>query len=98
MDGKAKLEELVTDVDSWPEWQVTHVSADTIRSVSDAFKAMERERDTLRALIALAHPVMRACGWHLAIASAPQGDGVLEAACTEVEDKFAEALKDPRHE
>jgi hypothetical protein len=65
---------------------------DTIRSISDAFSELERERDDLLALIALARPVMRECGWHLAVAAEPQGDGVLEAACTEIEDKFALAL------
>lgn len=45
-----------------------------------------------RALLIKAHAVMRECGWHLAIATEPQGDGVLEAACTEVEGDFAAFL------
>jgi len=35
---------------------------------------------------------MRECGWQLAISAEPQGDGILEAACTEVEADFADAL------
>lgn len=35
-----------------------------------------------------AHAVMRECGWQLAPASVTSGDGVLEAACAEIEDKF----------
>jgi hypothetical protein len=65
---------------------------DTIRSISDAFSALERERDGLLALIALARSVMRECGWHLAVSAEPRGDGALEAACAEIEEKFATVL------
>jgi hypothetical protein len=65
---------------------------DTIRSISDAFNALERERDGLLALIALARSVMRECSWHLAVSAEPRGDGVLEAACAEIEEKFATVL------
>lgn len=54
------------------------------------------ERDRLRQLIRLAHPVMRECGWHLASAAEPISDGVLEAACSEIEQKFAEELQGVR--
>ena len=53
----------------------------------------EAERDSLRDLMSRAHAVMRACGWQLAIASDPQGEGVLETACTEIEAEFADVLK-----
>lgn len=42
--------------------------------------------------IAEAHAVMRECGWQLAPASATSGDGVLEAACAEIEEKFRAML------
>lgn len=45
-----------------------------------------------RKLIEQAHATMRACGWHLAIGAEIQGDGVLEAACAEIEEKFRAAL------
>ena len=45
-----------------------------------------------RKLLAEAHAAMRACGWHLATAAEPAGDGVLEAACSEIEAAFARLL------
>lgn len=39
-----------------------------------------------------AHAVMRECGWHLAPVSEGASDGVLEAACAEIEDRFAQLL------
>lgn len=38
-----------------------------------------------RKLLAEAHACMRECGWHLAPASAPEGDGVLNLAVAEIE-------------
>jgi hypothetical protein len=35
---------------------------------------------------------MRACGWHQAMEDEPISDGVLEAACTEIEAAFAAML------
>lgn len=55
--------------------------------------ANEARLEALR-LMRLAHAVMRECGWQLAIACEPAGDGVLEAACSEMEADFAEFLKD----
>jgi len=48
MDGKKKLEELVARVEAWPDQVIHSVSNDRIRSISDAFKVMEMERDALR--------------------------------------------------
>ena len=51
--------------------------------------------DTLavpRKLMTEAHAVMRACGWHLAPASATSDDGVIEAAAAEIEGQFAELI------
>lgn len=49
---------------------------------------IERQHD----LMTKAHAVMRECGWQLAISAEPAGDGILEAACTEIEADFAEHL------
>lgn len=46
----------------------------------------------LLALMRKAHAVMLACGWHLAPASDPIGDGTLEAAAAEIEADFRAAL------
>jgi len=43
-------------------------------------------------LLREAFAVMRECGWHLAVAAEPETDGVLEAACTEIHDQFADLL------
>ncbi|GHA15503.1 hypothetical protein GCM10007989_07850 [Devosia pacifica] len=68
-------------------------------SVRDKFDALEAKLTRAEAalaeaekLIELAHPTMRACGWQLAINAEPEGDGVLEAACTEIEAKFEDYL------
>lgn len=37
--------------------------------------------------------VMRECGWQNATKYKPQSDGILEAACTEIEGKFSELLE-----
>lgn len=55
-------------------------------------EAAETRVKALEALMHKAHAVMRECGWQLAISAEPQGDGILEAACTEVEADFADAL------
>lgn len=55
-------------------------------------EAAEAEVARLMALMRTARAVMRECGWHLAAAAEPNGDGVLEMACTEVEADFASAL------
>lgn len=64
-------------------------SLDQERSRAEAAEARVKE---LEALMHKAHAVMRKCGWQLAISAEPQGDGILEAACTEVEADFADAL------
>jgi hypothetical protein len=43
-------------------------------------------------LLSEAHACMRETGWHLATAGDVQGDGVLQAAVTEVEGQFAAML------
>lgn len=58
--------------------------------------ALEAENEWLRALMRKAHAAMRECGWQLAVGCEPQGDGILEAACTEIEADFADALSDAR--
>lgn len=60
-------------------------NSENCRAISDL---IERQHD----LMTKAHAVMRACGWQLAIGAEPQSDGVLEAACTEIEAEFAEHL------
>lgn len=40
----------------------------------------------------LSHGVMRECGWQIALASEPEGDGVLQAAATECYDKLLAAI------
>lgn len=48
----------------------------------------------LMRLIRLAHPVMRECGWQFAPACAAEGsDGILEAACAEIEEEFGDMLR-----
>jgi hypothetical protein len=39
-----------------------------------------------------AHAVMRECAWQLAVGAEPAGDGILEAACSELEADFREFL------
>lgn len=56
--------------------------------------ALKAENERLIRLIRLAHPVMRECGWQLAPACAAEGsDGILEAACAEIEEEFGAALR-----
>ena len=55
---------------------------------------IEDENERLRVMMTTAHAVMRACGWHLALAGEISGDGVIEAAVGEVEADFADALQD----
>jgi hypothetical protein len=64
-----------------------------------ALTASNAEAERLRADIAQAtdlmrkaHAVMRECGWQLAISAEPAGDGIIEAACTEIEADFGEFL------
>lgn len=45
-------------------------------------------------LMVRARAAMRACGWHLAPASEPSGDGTLELAVAEIEAEFADILGD----
>ena len=49
----------------------------------------------IRKLLTEAHACMRACGWQLATAGDPQSDGVLEAACSDVEERMGEYLSAP---
>lgn len=65
----------------------------TIKMLDDSVAALSARLAEMRHLMRRAHAVMRECGWQLAITAEPQGDGVLEAACTEIEADFAEALK-----
>ena len=49
-----------------------------------------------RKLLAEAHACMRETGWHLAMGASRLGsDGVLEAACSDVEARLAAVLKAP---
>lgn len=68
-------------------------SRELVPALSAERDALRAEVERLRAIMSRAHAVMRECGWQLAIAAEPQSDGVLEAACTEVEAEFAEVLK-----
>lgn len=72
-------------------------AADTLEAQAARIAVLEAERNKFRSLVELAHPTMIACGWHLAMAAEPQGDGVLEAACTEIEEKFSEAVHAARN-
>jgi len=45
-----------------------------------------------RKIVEEAYGVMRACGWHLAIANAESEDGVIELAAFETVQKFADLL------
>ncbi len=45
-----------------------------------------------RKLLTEAHACMRECGWHMAWDMKPHGDGVLEAAATEIETQVAALL------
>jgi len=49
----------------------------------------------IRKLLTEARACMRACGWQLATAGDPQSDGVLEAACSDVEERMGEYLSAP---
>ncbi len=53
-------------------------------------ETIEVSRKLLREALA----VMKACGWQFAVCSEPQSDGVLEAACTEIHDKFEDILNE----
>lgn len=56
---------------------------------------MSAKRDTVavpRKLLNEAHACMRATGWHMAQASEPQSDGVIEAAVSDIERQFAALL------
>lgn len=55
--------------------------------------ANEARIDALR-LMRIAHAVMRETGWHVAAPVGPTSDGVLEAACNELEADFAAFLKE----
>lgn len=80
--------------------QLSEMSAQYTRACQIVDKTCA-ERDALRAenarlirLIRLAHPVMRECGWQLAPACAAEGsDGILEAACAEIEEEFGDMLR-----
>ena len=51
-----------------------------------------------RALVEQAHAAMLETGWHLAPAHATSGDGVIEAAVAEIEERFAAAIRAGRGE
>lgn len=51
-----------------------------------------------RALVEQAHAAMLETGWHLAPAHATPGDGVIEAAVAEIEERFAAAIRAGRGE
>lgn len=58
-------------------------NSENCRAIADLIR---RQADLMRR----AHAVMRECGWQLAISAEPAGDGILEAACTEIEADFAD--------
>lgn len=60
-------------------------NSENCRSIADLIRY---QADLMRK----AHAVMRECGWQLAIGAEPQSDGILEAACTEIEADFSEHL------
>jgi hypothetical protein len=68
------------------------VLAEVCRDASDQLGLITEERNRLLKLLPEAHAAMRACGWHQAMAGEPISDGVLEAACTEIEIAFAAML------
>jgi hypothetical protein len=53
------------------------------------------DETTIRKLLTEAHACMRACGWQLATAGDHQSDSVLEAACSDVEERMGEYLSAP---
>jgi hypothetical protein len=61
-----------------------------VAALIEAARREERERQLK--LLHEAHAAMRACGWHQAMEGDPISDGVLEAACTEIEAAFAAML------
>lgn len=65
--------------------------AESIACASAALAALDAAGFTVvpKELLSNALAVMRECGWHLAISAEPHGDGILEAACTEIEADFA---------
>lgn len=67
---------------------------DELTASAAEIAAMRAENKRLIRLIRLAHPVMRECGWQLAPACAAEGsDGILEAACAEIEEEFGDMLR-----
>jgi len=74
---------------SFPAWRDYMDEAEHALSALDAAGLVVAERKT----IAEAHTVMRECGWQLAPGSDNvSGDGVLEVAAAEIEEKFRAML------
>lgn len=72
------------------------VPMDAIRAALAAYDHAMAEAGWVRVprkILTEAHACMRATGWHLAMGPSHHGsDGVLEAACSDVEDRFAAML------
>lgn len=67
---------------------------DELTASAAEIAALRAENERLIRLIRLVHPVMRECGWQLAPACAAEGsDGILEAACAEIEEEFGDMLR-----
>jgi hypothetical protein len=61
-------------------------------------RVLMAERERQLKLLREAHAAMRACGWHQAMEGDPISDGVLEAACTEIEIAFAAMLGEKKED
>lgn len=90
-DATRLLNQERAEVERYKEMYVTKSNEKVVE-----FRRAEAAEARVAELIGLmrkAHAVMRECGWQLAASAEPNGDGVLELACTEIEADFAAAIR-----
>lgn len=86
------LEARIDELEANLEKEVEFVLLPQMADVTKKLKAVEAKLAKAVTIMSKEHALMRECGWHLATASDPQGDGVLEVSVCEVEEEFVATL------